>query len=123
MVTLFKIPLRFIACVVGCATWGRINLAEKFLLSTGGIDSPKPLKSLIFWNLMLGFFNFVPIPPLDGGHALEVILLSAGVNMYIPEIPKFVGVMLFCAYYATTSIQDMRVLEVELKSDPLESIP
>ena len=121
MVTPFKIPLRFVAFLVGCVTGGRINLAERFLLSTGGIDPPKPLKSLILWNLRLGLFNLAPIPPLDGGHALEAILLSAGANIYIPEIPKFVGVILFAAYYATAGNQDMRVLEVEPTSDSAES--
>ena len=121
IVTPFKIPLRFVAFLVGCVTWGRVNLAERFLLSTGGIDPPKPLKSLILWNLTLGLFNLAPIPPLDGGHALEAILLSAGANIYIPEIPKFVGVILFAAYYATAGNQDMRVLEVEPKSNSVES--
>lgn len=114
-VTPFKILLRFIAFFVGCATWGRIDLTEKFLLSTGGIDPPKPLKTLICWNLLLGIFNLMPIPPLDGGHALEAILLSAGINML--EIPKFVSVILFVACYATANNQNMRVLEVEPESD------
>jgi len=111
MVTPFKIALLFVAFLVGCVTWGRINLAGRFLLSTGGIDSPKLIKSLNLWNLALGFFNLVPIPPLDGGHALEAILLSAGANIYIPEIPGFMGVILFVAYYAIASNQDTRVLE------------
>ncbi|MEK7193328.1 MAG: site-2 protease family protein [Patescibacteria group bacterium] len=114
-VTPFKILLRFIAFLVGCVTWGRVNLAERFLLSTGGIDPPKPLKSFILWNLTLGFLNLAPIPPLDGGHVLEAILFSIGANIHIPEIPKFVGVILFAAYYATAGNQDMRVLEVEVK--------
>lgn len=118
MVTPFKIPLRFVAFLVGCVTWGRVNLAEKFLLSTGGIDPPKPLRSFIFWNLTLGLFNLAPIPPLDGGHVLEAILLSVGANIYIPEIPKFI---LFAAYSAAASNQDMRVLEVEPRSDSVES--
>ena len=121
MVTPFKIPLRFVAFLVGCITWGRVNMAEKFLLSTGGIDPPKPIKSFILWNLTLGLINLAPIPPLDGGHALEAILLSVGANIYIPEIPKFVGVILFAAYYATVGNQDMRVLEVEPTSDSSES--
>lgn len=121
VVTPFKIPLRFVAFLVGCMTWGRINLAEKFLLSTGGIDPPKPLKSFIAWNLTLGFFNLAPIPPLDGGHALEAVLLSVGANIYIPEIPKVVGIILFAAYSVTAGNQDMRILEVEPRSDSVES--
>lgn len=121
MVTPFKIPLRLAAFLVGCVTLGRINLAERFLLSTGGIDPPKPLKSLILWNLTLGLFNLAPILPFDGGHVLEAILLSAGANIYISEIPKFVGIILFAAYYATIGNQDMRVLEVEPRSDSAES--
>ena len=113
MVTPFKIPLRFVAFLVGCVTWGRINPTERFLLSTGGIDPPKPLKLLIVWNLVLGLFNFAPIPPLDGGHALEAILLSTGTNIYIPEIPKFLGAILLVVFYATALKQDIRVLEIE----------
>lgn len=121
-VTPFKILLRFIAFLVGCATWGHVNMAERFLLSTGGIDPPKPIKSFIFWNLTLGIFNLAPIPPLDGGHALKAILLLMETNIHIPEIPKFVGgVILFAAYYATASNQDTRVLEVEPRSDSMES--
>lgn len=122
VVTPFKIPLRFVAFLVGCVTWGRVNLAERFLLSTGGIDPPKVLKALIAGNLTLGFFNLAPVPPLDGGHMLEAILLSAGANIYIPEIPKFVGTILFVAYYATANMQNMRLLEVEPESDSEESI-
>lgn len=122
MVTPFKIPLRFVAFLVGCVTWGRVNLAEKFLLSTGDIDPPKPLKSFILWNLTLGLFNLAPIPPLDGGRTLEAILLSIGANIYIPEIMKVVGgVILFATYYVTAGNQDMRILKIEPKSDFVES--
>lgn len=112
-VTPFKILLRFIVFLVGCVTWARVNLTERFLLSTGSIHPSKPLKSFIFWNLMLGIFNFAPILPLDGGHVLEAILLSVGVSDHMIEIPKYVSVILFVAYYTTANDQDMRILEVE----------
>ncbi len=122
VVTPFKILLRFFAFLVGCITWGRVNLAEKLLLSTGGIDPPKPLKQFIFWNLALGLFNFAPIPPLDGGHAAQAILLAAGADIYVPHIPipNWMGIILFAAYYATANNQDMRLLEIEPRSDSME---
>lgn len=120
-VTPFKILLRFLVFLVGCVTWGRVNLAERFLLSTGGIDAPRPLKSFILWNLTLGLFNLVPIPPLDGSHTLKAILLSVGANVHIPEIPKLVGIILLAVYFTIASDQDMRVLEVEPKRDSTES--
>lgn len=115
VVTPFKILLRFFSFLVGCITWGRVNLAEKFLLSTGGVDPPKPLKQLILWNLMLGLFNLAPIIPLDGGHVIEAILLSAGNYIHIPQIPNFVSIILFVVFYTIANEQDMRVLEIEPK--------
>lgn len=117
VITPFKILLRFFSFLIGCITWGHVNLAERFLLSTGGIDPPTPLKQLILWNLMLGLFNLAPIPPLDGGHMAQAILLSAGSHIQVPHIPSFVGIILFMAFYTAAVKQDMRVLEVEPKED------
>lgn len=116
-VTPFKILLRFSSFLIGCITLGHVNLAEKFLLSTGGIDPPKPLKQLIIYNLMLGFFNLAPIPPLDGGHVTQALLLSAGNHIHIPHIPDFIGIALFVVFFGIAGQQEMRVLQIEPRSD------
>ena len=110
LVTPVKILLRFFAFLIGCATLGRVNLAGRFLLSTGGINPPKPLKQFALWNLSLGLINLAPVPPLDGGHLAQAILSSAGINA---DIPGYLSVILFVAFFITLGEQDMRVLEIE----------
>ncbi len=107
--TPFKIVLRFVAFLIGCLTIGRVNIVERFLISTGGIDPPRHLKDFIFWNLTLGFFNLLPIAPLDGGHALEAVMHSAGIG--VPEVPRLVTNILFGVLFAVANKQDMRLLK------------
>ncbi|MDZ4285502.1 MAG: M50 family metallopeptidase, partial [Candidatus Sungbacteria bacterium] len=118
MVTPCKLLLRFFAFLVGCMTLGRVNLAEKFLLSTGRIDPPKPLKKLICWNLALGLFNLVPIPPLDGGHIVQAIIFSTGAGAYTSHIPNLVGFILFVMFFMAAGHQDMRILEHSHSIEP-----
>lgn len=114
MVTPLKIMLRFVAFLISCLTLGRINWADKFLLSTGKITPSEPLKWFITLNLILGLFNLVPIPPLDGGLVLkDIILLTFHTN--IPEIPTFVIAVIFATYYTIADNQNMRMLEVDLQ--------
>lgn len=113
LVTPFKISLRFAAFLIGCATLGYVNVAEKFLLSTGGINPPESLKQLTIWNLMLGIFNLVPVPPLDGGAALQAVLFSVGADIYIPHISPLVAFLLFVIFFTIASHQDLRVLKLE----------
>jgi membrane-associated protease RseP (regulator of RpoE activity) len=114
-VTPFKALLRLFAFIIGCLTLGRVNLAEKFLLSTGGVVPPKPLKSFVCLNLMLGLFNLVPIPPLDGSHMLEAFLAAGGVSISIDNIPTFVMILLFAIFYMIADRQDWRMLAIDQK--------
>jgi len=113
IVTLLKVPLRFVAFLVGCVTSRQVNMVGKFLLSTGGINPPKLIRAFIFWNLMFGFLNLAPIPPLDGSKGMEAVLLATGINNYLPSIPGFVGVILFALYFVAADGQDLRLLEVD----------
>ncbi len=113
-VTPCKIVCRFFAFFIGCMTFGRVNLAERFLLSTGGIDPTTPLKQFVRWNLILGLFNVMPFPPLDGGHIAQAMLSSTG--NHLPDIPSFLCIVLFVAFYMTANMQNIRVLEIELES-------
>lgn len=113
LMTPLKTLLRFFAFLIGLVTWGKINLAPRFLLSTGDIVPPKPLRSFILWNLELGLFNLVPVPPLDGGHAFQAVLASTGIDAYTPEIPTLMGALFFVAFYINACEQDLRMLEIE----------
>lgn len=46
----------------------------------GGIEDYSLLQSLIFINVIIAIFNLIPIPPLDGFHALLGILPRASAN-------------------------------------------
>ena len=113
IITPFKILLRFFAFVVGCVTLTRVNMVEKFLLSTGCIVPSVPINVFIVFNLIMCFVNLMPISPFDGRHILESILLATGTNIHMPDIPEFVGIMFFATFYAIFCGQDMRVLEVD----------
>jgi membrane-associated protease RseP (regulator of RpoE activity) len=113
LMTPLNMLLRFFALLIGLVTLGRINLAPRFLLSTGDIVPPKPLRSFIVWNLSLGLFNLVPVPPLDGGHAFQAVLTSTGLDACIPEISTLMGALFFMAFYINASRQDLRTLEIE----------
>ena len=43
--------------------------------------SVKLLSSLVFWNVLLGVFNLLPIPPLDGSTLLTVLLPPSRQNV------------------------------------------
>jgi len=43
--------------------------------------SVKLLSSLVFWNVLLGVFNLLPIPPLDGSTLLTVLLPPSRQNI------------------------------------------
>jgi Zn-dependent protease len=46
----------------------------------------------VFVNVILGIFNLIPIPPLDGSHAVRHLLPSAAVRLY--DQLGFIGLLL-----------------------------
>ena len=61
-------------------------VALRIVYSTGGAAlngtfSVKLLVGLIFWNVILGVFNLLPIPPLDGSTLLTVLLPPSRQNI------------------------------------------
>ncbi len=64
--------LAFAALVV-VRLLGRMEFAPSFVAD--------PLSGMLFWtyvfNLALGIFNLIPLPPLDGGHFLPYLIPRA----------------------------------------------
>lgn len=112
-ITPFKVIFRFFSLFIGCITAGSVNLTNRFLLSTGGINPSRPLKNLIIFNLILGMVNLVPLPPLDGSSAAQAILLLLGIDVRIFHIPGVVAFGVFMAFFMILQHQDLRMLEIE----------
>jgi Zn-dependent protease len=112
LVSPVKLLFRFIAFLVGCVTFGHVNLADKFLLSTGDIKPLRFVQSLISLNIGIGLCNLAPIPPLDGGHAATALLEASGNHF---SMPGFASFLLFIAFFISANKQDVRVLEIEPK--------
>lgn len=52
------------------------------------------LSVMLLLNVMLGVFNFIPVPPLDGSHILEELLPSAMAEAYY-QIRSFGFILLY----------------------------
>jgi len=80
-------------------------VAVKLLLATAGL-----LPKYVLWpalnmaaasvwiNLMLGFFNLIPIPPLDGSRILSAFLPAEGV-LFMHRIEPFGFILLLLLFY------------------------
>src|ERR1041385_6888969 len=84
-----KLVMRFVAFVLGCVTFGAINISEKFVLSTGNVHLRPSIRSIIRFNLMLGIFNLLPLPLLDGGRFAEESLQAAGYDFNLADYPWY----------------------------------
>ena len=66
----------FVLATIGFALTGLLGRAVPAMESTIAI-----LQQMMFWgmflNLILAFFNLIPIPPLDGSHVLKLLLPPA----------------------------------------------
>ncbi len=66
----------FVACLVLAVAVGIVGQAVP-----GAADALGLLQRMLFWgiwlNLLLAFFNLIPIPPLDGSHVLYHVLPPA----------------------------------------------
>ncbi len=116
IITPFKILFLFFSFLLSCATLGSVNPTERFLISTCGIDPPKLIKKIIFFNFILGILNLSPVPPLDGGHMAQNIFAAFGID-YLTNIPKFIGAVIFFIFLTIANKQKLRVLKVELLDD------
>ena len=79
--------------------------ANQMLTGYGGLGGMEPdgsllmpvvlmLYSLMVVNVILGVFNLIPIPPLDGGHILEG-LLPAGAQAIFAPVKEYGFFLLF----------------------------
>ena len=93
-VTLSRLRYRRLGMVVVALAGPAANLvlalasaiALRIVHSTGGAAlngdfSVKLLVGLVFWNVLLGVFNLLPIPPLDGSTLLTVLLPPSRQNI------------------------------------------
>jgi len=79
LVSLAGVATNF-ALAIGLAILLRLLLAtHTFSLESQGT---RALEYGVFVNLLLGLFNLVPIPPLDGSHVLAQLLPPAAANTY-----------------------------------------
>ncbi|MFA5359393.1 MAG: M50 family metallopeptidase [Patescibacteria group bacterium] len=111
--TPIKIFLRFFSFIIGCLTFGRVNLTEKFLVSTGKINQPLLLGNLIVMNIGFSFVNIIPVYPLDGGYVAEAIMSSIGGLASIPKIPGYASFFVFILFLITANSQDYRIMECQ----------
>ncbi|HSH12241.1 MAG TPA: site-2 protease family protein, partial [Desulfurivibrionaceae bacterium] len=77
----------------------------KGLMATAGVIPEYVLLPLLnmaaagVWiNLMLGFFNLIPIPPLDGSQILRGFLPAEGV-LFMRKIEPFGFIILLLLFY------------------------
>lgn len=80
-------------------------VAVKGLMATAGLIPEYvllPLLSMaaagVWINLMLGFFNLIPIPPLDGSQILRGFLPAGGV-LFMRKIEPFGFIILLLLFY------------------------
>ena len=67
LVAPIRIILLFVSFVIDIFTFNVINLGNNFALPTGEFMPPKLVKTFLMISLLLGFFNALPLYPLDGG--------------------------------------------------------
>jgi len=103
-----KIFALFSIFVLEIITSRYIQTDKKFRFSSGNIDPPQIVKNFILLSLVIGFANFLPLSPLDGGkiftEILSVFLSVSLVNM-ISNISLFLIIYVFI--FARPSLQFM----------------
>ena len=107
-----KMIMLFFTFMLGCLTFGFIDLKGKFLLSTGKIYPPKIIEWLIVWNLILGLLNIAPILPLDGGHIAQDLLPLSMANILVKLTTFLIIWFIFVA-----NLQNFKVLEADLDNE------
>lgn len=60
---------------IAALLWAVVGLPEGFPLHSEFIDRPSGYAQMLLqWNLMMGFFNLLPIFPMDGGRIFRALL-------------------------------------------------
>jgi Zn-dependent protease len=60
------------------------GMARNMILDVNGITPlALMLHQLMYINILLGIFNLIPIPPLDGSHVLRHFLSGGVLNLYV----------------------------------------
>jgi Zn-dependent protease len=95
----FRRPLRDMACVAAAGPLSNFAVAflglAAWLLLPRLVTSPffvEPLAGMLrfvyVFNLALGIFNLIPLPPLDGGHFLPYVL-PAGSRGFMRQLQQY----------------------------------
>ena len=98
-VTPVKFILRFLAYLAEGVSFNKIDLGDRFLLSTGGISPSNYTKRFITLSLFLAMINFLPINPFDGGHTASDVLSLLRKYIWIPSIPEYLSVVVWFSWY------------------------
>lgn len=112
-----KIIMLYFCCTADLFTFSRFNLCKKFVFQIKNIAPPKIFRNLVYWSLILGLLNFLPIPPLDGGRVFMFFLsplLSDTVAAVINIIGFFLILIIMIFGYLKT---EFVVYEEEDKAD------
>jgi Zn-dependent protease len=80
-----------------------ISVALVALAKTGHIDhalAAQIVRFMVVLNISLMFFNLLPIPPLDGGAILAVILPERLATLLLPPLQRY-GMLIILILFVT----------------------
>ncbi len=89
-----------VAIIIGIkmASWGQISAA---ISGSFGAIFFAFLMIIIFWNVLLAFFNLIPFPPLDGSKLLFALIPVRTEVMILLEQYGFVLLLLFIIIFSS----------------------
>jgi len=88
------------AIIIGVAGNSWQQVSEAVSSSLGSIFFAL-LMIVIFWNVLLAFFNLIPFPPLDGSKVLFTFLPISTEKMIAMEQYGFIFLLLFIMIFST----------------------
>jgi len=107
-----KIIWAFILFFVDTLTLRKFSIGKNFKLLTGYIHPPKPLGNFIFLSFILGFLNFMPFYPLDGGKTL-IELASKFLDVKYLGITQTISQIAFYAFVFGFGVSDMKFVDYD----------